>query len=91
MWWWKRISPVSSRKGGYAGAGARRFADDGRAENPFLSIPAERVLLTPHLAGVTRAAFGRMLSQALENLERVLVHGQPPRFVVNGVLADYSD
>ena len=63
----------------------------GRAENPFLSIPAERVLLTPHLAGVTRAAFGRMLSQALENLERVLVHGLPPRFVVNGVLADYSD
>ena len=56
-----------------------------------MSIPAERVLLTPHLAGVTRAAFGRMLSQALENLERVLVHGLPPRFVVNGVLADYSD
>ena len=78
-------------EGRIRGAALDCFADDGRAENPFLSIPAERVLLTPHLAGVTRAAFGRMLSQALENLERVLVHGQPPRFVVNGVLADYSD
>ena len=39
----------------------------GAPKIPFLSIPAERVLLTPHLAGVTRAAFGRMLSQALEN------------------------
>ena len=78
-------------EGRIRGAALDCFADDGRAENPFLSMPAERVLLTPHLAGVTRAAFGRMLSQALENLERVLVHGQPPRFVVNGVLADYSD
>ena len=78
-------------EGWIRGAALDCFADDGRAENPFLSIPAERVLLTPHLAGVTRAAFGRMLSQALENLERVLVHGLPPRFVVNGVLADYSD
>ena len=78
-------------EGRIRGAALDCFADDGRAENPFLSIPAERVLLTPHLAGVTRAAFGRMLSQALENLERMLVHGQPPRFVVNGVLADYSD
>lgn len=78
-------------EGRIRGAALDCFADDGRAENPFLSIPAERVLLTPHLAGVTRAAFGRMLSQALENLERVLVHGLPPRFVVNGVLADYSD
>lgn len=91
MWWWKRIWPVSSRKGGYAARRSTALRTTGAPENPFLSIPAERVLLTPHLAGVTRAAFGRMLSQALENLERVLVHGQPPRFVVNGVLADYSD
>ncbi|MFQ8890171.1 MAG: hypothetical protein ACLR7Z_19220 [Bilophila wadsworthia] len=54
-----------------------------------MSIPPNASLLTPHLAGVTRAAF-RMLSQALENLG-VCSFGQPPRFVVNGVLADYSD
>ena len=47
-------------EGRIRGAALDCFADDGRAENPFLSIPAERVLLTPHLAGVTRAAFGRM-------------------------------
>ncbi|MFR1533202.1 MAG: NAD(P)-dependent oxidoreductase [Bilophila wadsworthia] len=72
--------------------GARSTALRTTGAPKILSVhSAERVLLTPHLAGATRAAFGRMLSQALENLERVLFMASRPVSVVNGVLADYSD
>jgi len=55
--------------------------------HPLLNLsPAarDRLLLTPHLAGVTLGAFRRMLLNALENMNRV-AGGEAPRFVVNGI------
>ncbi|AGL03511.1 NAD(P)-dependent oxidoreductase [Desulfoscipio gibsoniae] len=56
-------------------------------EHPLLNLSPEardRLLLTPHTAGVTRGAFRRMLLNALDNMNRV-AKGEAPRFVVNGI------
>lgn len=47
-------------------------------------VARDRLLLTPHLAGVTLGSFRRMLLNALENMNRV-AGGEAPRFVVNGI------
>jgi lactate dehydrogenase-like 2-hydroxyacid dehydrogenase len=55
--------------------------------HPLLTLSPEardRLLLTPHIAGVTIGAFRDMLLGALANIGRVLAH-QPPENVVNGV------
>ena len=60
------------------------------SRNPLLHLPPEterRVLFTPHLAGVTRAAFSRMLEQGMENLSASLSGSTPPNFCVNGLTA----
>lgn len=49
--------------------------------NPLLSLRGEaarRLLLTPHIAGVTRQAQAALFRQAWENVERVLVQGLAP-------------
>ncbi len=51
------------------------------ADNPLLTVAGEaaaRLLLTPHIAGVTRQASALLFRSAWENVERVLVHGEPP-------------
>jgi phosphoglycerate dehydrogenase-like enzyme len=56
-------------------------------EHPLINLSPmarDRLLLTPHLAGVTLGAFRRMLLNALENMNRV-AGGETPRFVVNGI------
>jgi phosphoglycerate dehydrogenase-like enzyme len=45
----------------------------------------DRLLLTPHIAGMTRGAMHRMLTGAIENILRA-ASGQPPQNVVNDVL-----
>lgn len=58
------------------------------AGHPLLNLtPAarERLLITPHIAGISRGAIGRMLQAALVNITRVAAGGIP-RHVVNGVL-----
>lgn len=71
-----------------AGAAIDTFTVEPLPPNyPFLNLPDEvkpRLLLTPHLAGVTRQAFARMLRNAIENMARV-ARGEPARHVVNGV------
>jgi phosphoglycerate dehydrogenase-like enzyme len=55
------------------------------AEHPLLNLsPAagERLLITPHIAGITRNSFARMLRAGFENILRV-VNGKPPENVVN--------
>ena len=55
--------------------------------HPLLSLPPEvldRVVLTPHLGGVTVQSLNRMLDAALQNCIRV-IGGQRPLAVVNGV------
>lgn len=49
--------------------------------NPLLALEgdaARRVLLTPHVAGVTRQSSALLFRSAWENVERVLVHGDAP-------------
>jgi phosphoglycerate dehydrogenase-like enzyme len=51
------------------------------SDNPLLNLPAEaasRLLLTPHIAGVTRQASAFLFRSAWENVERVLVQHQSP-------------
>lgn len=56
-------------------------------DHPLLCLsPAarDRLVLTPHIAGITRGALRRMLQEALANLLRVAA-GEKPWHVVNGV------
>ncbi|MEW6423861.1 MAG: NAD(P)-dependent oxidoreductase [Bacillota bacterium] len=58
------------------------------ADNPLLNLSPlarDRLVVTPHLGGVTLGFFRRMLRNALENMARVIA-GEPPKNVVNGVL-----
>jgi phosphoglycerate dehydrogenase-like enzyme len=50
-------------------------------DHPLLKLDAEgasRLLLTPHIAGVTRQSSAFLFRSAWENVERVIVNGQPP-------------
>jgi phosphoglycerate dehydrogenase-like enzyme len=51
------------------------------ADHPLLKLDgaaANRLLLTPHIAGVTRQAWAKLFTSAWENVERVVLHGLPP-------------
>jgi phosphoglycerate dehydrogenase-like enzyme len=51
------------------------------ADNPLLRLTgdaAARLLLTPHIAGVTRQASALLFRSAWDNVERVLVRGEAP-------------
>ena len=51
------------------------------ADNPLLKLTGEaasRLLLTPHIAGVSRQASTALFRAAWQNVERVLVQQQPP-------------
>ena len=51
------------------------------ADNPLLALegePASRLLLTPHIAGVTRQSAAFLFRSAWANIERVLVMREPP-------------
>ena len=54
-----------------------------RQDNPLLS--AKNIVLSPHVAGVTGDSLRRHYQWAHENVKRVLVDGQRPKWVVNGV------
>ena len=50
-------------------------------DNPLFLLSneaAERLLLTPHIAGVTRQSWAMLFSTAWQNVERVLVHSEAP-------------
>ncbi len=50
-------------------------------DNPLLRLGGEgarRLLLTPHIAGVTRQSWTYLFRSAWENIERVLLRGEPP-------------
>ena len=55
------------------------------ADNPLLRLTGEaqsRILLTPHIAGVTRQASTYLFRTAWQNVARVLVDGKPPLYRV---------
>jgi phosphoglycerate dehydrogenase-like enzyme len=58
------------------------------ADNPLFALTgeaAQRLLLTPHIAGVTRQSSAFLFRSAWENVERVLLRGQPPQNQVSGL------
>jgi phosphoglycerate dehydrogenase-like enzyme len=53
------------------------------ADNPLLTLDgeaAQRLLLTPHIAGVTRQSSALLFRSAWENVERVLVRNEAPLY-----------
>jgi phosphoglycerate dehydrogenase-like enzyme len=51
------------------------------ADNPLLALGGEaarRLLLTPHIAGVTRQSWTFLFRSAWQNIERVLLRGEAP-------------
>lgn len=74
--------------GRLAGAALDTFAPEPPpAEHPLFQLSAtarNRLLLTPHTAGVTRGSYKRMIEGALENMARVM-RGELPLNVVNGI------
>lgn len=72
--------------GHLAGAGLDTLSPEPvTAENPVLNLPAEvreRVLLSPHIGGITEGSFRRYFDLIWENVRRVKA-GEPPKNVVN--------
>jgi phosphoglycerate dehydrogenase-like enzyme len=72
----------SLSSGHLGGAAVDVYSDEPpAAENPLLQLKGEagaRLLLTPHIAGVTRQSAAFLCQSAWSNVERVLIHGQPP-------------
>ena len=57
-------------------------------DNLLLAVSAsasQRLILTPHIAGVTRQAWASLFAEAWDNVARVLLQGEPARNVTNGV------
>jgi phosphoglycerate dehydrogenase-like enzyme len=51
------------------------------AEHPLLKLSgaaAQRILFTPHIAGITRQAFAYLFKTSWENVERVVRRGEAP-------------
>lgn len=68
--------------GGLGGVAVDVYATEPpTADNPLFSLgeeAANRVLFTPHIAGVTRQAAAFLFRSAWQNVERVLVRNEPP-------------
>jgi len=73
---------ASLTSGHLGGAAVDVYATEPPApDNPLLKLSGEaasRLLLTPHIAGVSRQASTTLFRAAWQNVERVLVQGQPP-------------
>jgi phosphoglycerate dehydrogenase-like enzyme len=70
------------REGRLGGAAVDVYsAEPPTADNPLLALRGEaasRLLLTPHIAGVTRQSWTYLFRTAWENIERVLLRGEAP-------------
>ena len=70
-------------RGEIAAAAVDVYAEEPPGEtHPLLALQgdaAERLILTPHIAGVTRQASANLFASAWDNVVRVIVRGEPPR------------
>jgi phosphoglycerate dehydrogenase-like enzyme len=72
-------------KGKIAGAGIDVFSEEPvKTENPLLGVDSDKLLLSPHVAGVTGEAAGRIINMAAANIARVL-KGDAPESLVNTI------
>jgi phosphoglycerate dehydrogenase-like enzyme len=70
-------------QGKIAGAGIDVFSEEPvTMDNPLLSVESEKLLFSPHVAGVTNEAAGRIINMAAANIARVL-KGEKPESLVN--------
>jgi phosphoglycerate dehydrogenase-like enzyme len=70
-------------KGEIAGAGIDVFSEEPvTMNNPLLGVKSERLLFSPHVAGVTDEAAGRIINMATANIARVL-KGENPELLLN--------
>ena len=70
----------SLEQGSIGGAAVDVYSEEPPESNPLFSLRgegAERVLFTPHIAGVTRQAFVHLFEAAWDNVVRVLERGEP--------------
>lgn len=66
-----------------AGAGIDVFSEEPvTLKNPLLAVASERLLFSPHVAGVTDEAAGRIINIATANIARML-KGEKPESLVN--------
>ena len=71
------------RKGKIAGAGIDVFSEEPvNMNNPLLGVESEKLLFSPHVAGVTDEAAGRIINMATINIARVL-KGEDPESLVH--------
>ena len=69
--------------GKLAGAGIDVFSEEPiNLDNPLLGVKSEKLLFSPHTAGVTDEAAGRIINMATVNIARVL-KGEKPESLVN--------
>jgi len=70
------------RSGRLGGAAVDVYSTEpSAADNPLLMLDgdaARRLLLTPHIAGVTRQSWGILFRSAWQNIERALIEKAPP-------------
>lgn len=78
----------SLESGQLAGVAIDTFAPEPpSSDHPLLSLSetaAKRLLVTPHIAGVTVNSYKRMISTGIENMERA-IRGEIPENIVNGI------
>lgn len=71
------------RNGRIAGAAVDVFSEEPVSpDNPLLGIPGNKVLLSPHVAGVSNEAAGRIINMAANNVAKVL-KGEEPLYIIN--------
>lgn len=70
-------------RGKIAGAGIDVFSQEPvPMNNPLLAVESEKLLLSPHVAGVTNKWAGRVINMASANIARIL-KGEKPESLVN--------
>ena len=66
-----------------AGAATDVFVEEPiSAADPLLKVPEDKILFTPHIAGMSPESMRRILMDSAENIARALA-GQPPLHLVN--------
>lgn len=69
---------IALKEGKIGGAALDVFVEEPIIpENPLLTGAGDKIILTPHVAGVTTEAQGRILAQTIDNLVAV-INGQEP-------------
>jgi phosphoglycerate dehydrogenase-like enzyme len=70
------------KSGKIAGAGIDVFSEEPISmDNPLLHVQSERLLFSPHVAGVTNETAGRIINMAASNIARVLKGEQPDSLI----------